>query len=495
MKWVQRNIPTVLVLICLLALPTSVNGTKNLPSNEPGSFSAEAVREDLAFLYETLQLSSYNLFLNTNKPDYDKAFEQVVNSITGPMTYLEINRLFQPFVVLAGFSHCALDFPSEAYQRFYQNGGRWIPFEISFRGDEVLLSENWSDNKLIEAGDEILAVNGTDIHQLLEKIYIFMQGENEYAKQANLEIGSFMDSWWYVFGDFPSGAVRIRKPGGEQINIEVEGLNLEQYRLKAQTVPSPSFMKSGRTFEFIGNVAYLRPGDFLNAESHDISTQEAFNNDEFLDFIHSAFTEIAREKPSHLILDLRGNSGGDNSFSDPMIAYFADKPFRIASKFSVRTSQVTKSFWKDLEIPELAEMKQKIMTLEDGTRFDIELDLTWPRTDDLGFKGELTTLVDRFSFSNAAVVAAIVQDYGFGILVGEETSYTPSSCAAVHKFKLPNTEMGIVFPKACSVRPNGDKRMRGVIPDHEISDDPFTREDEILDAALQLIRKGMDPIN
>ena len=152
-------------------------------------------------------------------------------------------------------------------------------------------------------------------------------------------------------------------------------------------------------------------------------------------------------------------------------------------------------FWKDLEVSNLVEMKQKILTLEDGARFDIELEPTQPRTDDLGFKGELITLVDRFSFSNAAVVAAIVQDYGFGVLVGEETSYTPSSCAAVHTFKLPNTEMNVVFPKACSVRPSGDTRVRGVIPDHKIHDDPFTPEDEILDAALQLIRNGLDPID
>jgi len=136
MKCFLPKIPTVLVLNCLLTPPITTNGAENLPSNEPIPYSVEAVREDLAFLYETLQISSYDLFLNTAKTDYDSAFEQVMNSITGPMTYLEINRLFQPFVVLAGFSHCALDFPSEVYRQFYQNGGRWIPFEISFRGGE-----------------------------------------------------------------------------------------------------------------------------------------------------------------------------------------------------------------------------------------------------------------------------------------------------------------------------------------------------------------------
>ncbi len=483
------KIPLALVLIFLFIHPITTNGAESLPSNEPVVYSAETVREDLAFLYETLQISSYDLFLNTTKADYDRAFEQVMNSITGPMTYLEISRLFEPFVSLAGFTHCTSYFPSEAYKQFHENGGRFIPFEISFWEGKVLLSANWSDNGQVEAGDEILAINETGIHQLLEEIYAYQQGESQYAKRTLLETGSFKRNWWYVFGEFPSGTLRIKKPGGEEITTEVEGLTLEQLQERTQAGGAPSFMKSGRTFEFIGDVAYLRPGVFLNAESHDISTHEAFNNEEFLDFIDSAFIEIASKKPQYLILDLRGNYGGDNSFSDPMIAYFADKPFQIASKFSVRTSQVTKSFWKDVDMPELADMKHKIMTLEDGTRFEIELGTTQPRTDDLAFKGEVITLVDRFSFSNATAVAAIVQDYEFGVLVGEETADTPSSCGAIHTFELPNTNMGVIFPKACMVRPSGDPRIRGVIPDHRVSDDPFTQEDEILDAALQLTQK------
>jgi len=489
MKCFLRKISTALVLIFLLISPVTTNGAGNLPTGEPITYSAEAAREDLAFLYETLQVSSYDLFLNTTKADYDRAFAQVMNAITGPMTYLEISRLFEPFVALAGFTHCTLYFPSEAYRQFHENGGRFIPLEISFWKGKVLLSANWSDNEQVEAGDEILAINGIDIGQLLEQLYAYQQGESQYAKRTLLETGSFKRNWWYVFGGFSSGTVRIKKPDGQQVNTEVEGLTLEQLQQRTKTGGAPSFMKSGRTFEFIGDVAYLRPGTFLNAESQDISTHEAFNNEEFLDFIHSAFTEIARKKTQHLILDLRGNYGGDNSFSDPMIAYFADQPFRIASKFSVRTSQVTKSFWKDVEIPELADMKQKILTLEDGSRFDIDLGTTQPRTDDLAFKGDVTTLIDRFSFSNAASVAAIVQDYGFATLVGEETADTPSSCGAIHTFELPNTKMGVIFPKACMVRPSGDASMRGVIPDYEVSDDPFTQEDEILDAALQLIQK------
>lgn len=453
-------------------------------------YSPEAIREDFEYLYETLQATAYDLFLNTEKSNFDKEYKRIHDSIREPMSYLQANRLFQPFVALARFSHCKVDFPSAAFEKWYREGGHFFPFDITFAGDRMLVTANWSGNRDISPGDEILAINGKSIEQVLNELLVYISGENVYAKRTMLEISSLMDYYWYAFGEFGAGTVRIKKPTGQVADLLVNGIDLAQYSGLAKSVKQVTFMREGREFRFIGDIAYLRPGIFLNASSSDISKQEAFEAGEFLDFMETAFTEIAQEKSENLILDLRGNDGGDNSFSDPMIAYFADKPFQIASNFRVRTSQITKEFWKDIHIPSLAEMKNQIMTLENGERFEAKLKRTEPRDDLLGFRGKVFVLIDRFSFSNAAVVAAIIQDYNFGFLIGEETSYVPSSCAAIHTFELPHTQMGVVFPKACSTRPNGDPSMRGVIPDLEVSDDVFTEEDEVLDRALELIREN-----
>jgi hypothetical protein len=42
----------------------------------------------------------------------------------------------------------------------------------------------------------------------------------------------------------------------------------------------------------------------------------------------------------------------------------------------------------------------------------------------------------------------------------------------------------------CGVRPNGDTNPHGVIPDHEVIEDYFTEEDEVLQAALRIIRES-----
>ena len=59
----------------------------------------------------------------------------------------------------------------------------------------------------------------------------------------------------------------------------------------------------------------------------------------FKQMIDDAFTHFQQQQATALLIDLRDNPGGTNSFSDYMIAWFADQPFRFASDFSVKVSQ------------------------------------------------------------------------------------------------------------------------------------------------------------
>ena len=98
-----------------------------------------------------------------------------------------------------------------------------------------------------------------------------------------------------------------------------------------------------------------------------------------------------------LIIDLRYNPGGDNSFSEYMISYFADKPFSFTSKFSVKTSQITKEWWKNIDTPEHQELKKQILSLENGTRFDAQIPEINPHPDSIRFKGKVYVIINRYS--------------------------------------------------------------------------------------------------
>lgn len=456
-------------------------------------FSANEIKEDFKYLYETLESSSYDLFIYTPKSVFDKEYEAINNSITDSLSLFEISRLFQAFVALADIQHCSIDFPLSDYQYFYQNGGRFFPFEVAFIDDKPTVALDYTENPKITVGDQLISVGEVPIHIILDKMYTYMSGENDYVRKGMIESGSFWDKYWFAYGDFSDTIVRVKKRNGDINTVKVTGVLLSDYIEYIDNHPDPHAVTNPiREIKFIKKVAYLQPGPFFNtnSETDSVSEYAIHKRDEFNAFIDSAFLEISKRNTRGLIIDIRGNPGGSDNFSNYMMAYFADRPFSIASKISMRTSQVTKDYWKDLDIPEAADMKKQIMALENGTRFTPDLDETKPRKDTLHYNGNVYLLIDRFTYSMAMAVASIVQDYSFGVLIGEETSAVPSSCASMHDFLLPNTKIKTYYPKAFGIRPNGDASSHGVVPDFYVEQDIFTVTDEVLDYTLNMINSN-----
>ena len=107
-----------------------------------------------------------------------------------------------------------------------------------------------------------------------------------------------------------------------------------------------------------------------------------------------------------------------------------------------------------------------------------------------GFKGEVYLLIDRQSYSNTANVAALVQDYGFGKILGEETSDLATTYGAMEQFQLSRTGITVGFPKALIIRPSGNLDPRGVIPDIGIESPLLPGQgDPMLEKALEIVRK------
>ncbi len=453
-------------------------------------YSENEIKEDFKYLYETLEASSFDLFFYTPKSVFDKEYKRINESITDSIDLLDISRHFQSFAALANISHCSINFPYSEYQYFYQNGGKFFPFLINFVDDKPTVLLDYSENPNISDGDELISIAGVPIENILKEMYTNISGENDYFRQVAIESGNFTHNYWYVFGDFSDSTLQVKKKSGEIISCKVKGVLLDEYLAFMEKYPELfSSSEPDREFRFIEEVAYLRPGVFYNISSSNDSTSkyEIHKRDNFNTFIDSAFIEISKNRAQYLIIDIRENDGGSDAFSNYLMAYFADKPFKIASKISMRTSQMTKDYWKDFEDYEAADMKKQIMTMENGKYFELDVKVIEPRKDSLYFKGKVYLLIDRFSFSMAAAVASIFQDYSFGVTIGEETAQCPSSCASMQDFLLPKTKIKTYYPKAFGIRPNGDTTPHGVIPDFVVKQDIITDKDEVLDYTLKLI--------
>jgi C-terminal processing protease CtpA/Prc len=318
---------------------------------------------------------------------------------------------------------------------------------------------------------------------------LFLSGENDYFINTLIDLFTFPRLNWLINAPCDTFSIQVKNQKNELITLTLPAINGGKYEEMLSS--KKQIFNSGRKFKFIDDIAYIQPGPFLNANGDgNLSNPKTFEKGEFLAFIDSAFIEIHRAKSNNLIIDIRDNMGGSSTFSDEMIAYIADKPFNFCSKFSVKTSKITKDYWKQVNDTSLNYLKTQILNTPDGETFDVTIPEHGFRNDSLKFCGKVYVLINRYSYSQSAAIATQVQDYQFGILIGEGTAQIPTNYGATHQFELPNTKMAVVYPKAFIVRPNGDTKFEGVTPDILVEDNIFTDKDEIMEYTLDLIKKN-----
>ncbi|MGB5171714.1 MAG: S41 family peptidase [Eudoraea sp.] len=433
-------------------------------------FSKEEVITDLKTLQESLKDAHYNLYAYTSEQEFDAVYLEVKASvIKDSLNLLEATSIFQRLISVVNNGHTEIDFPGQSYGEYAYAGGTVFPLELAFEDDKSLVRKNFSDNHLIKIGSEILSINGVAISEVLSKIYPQISAERLYFKNAKLEMYSFPRLYWQVFGKQDDFELEIRSNKMvRKYSLKAVSL-IEGYEMKRNEV-----LNAKKTLRFFEESAYLNPGDFGGEET------------KYREFIDSAFVKIKERKSKNLIVDLRNNRGGDNSFSDYLVSYFADKPFKWNSSFTLKSSKFLKEHVR-VNNDTTDVYFQQILTHKSGEIYEYEFAAHPPKSIQKRFVGEVYVLVNRQSHSQAAVTAAQIQDYRFGTIVGEETGDYPSLYASQFQYVLSNTGIAVKVSKGYIVRVNGSTKEEGVIPDIFIKDHLLDEDDEILSGLLKRI--------
>jgi hypothetical protein len=439
-------------------------------------YSNETIKLDFDYLYKTLQNTHYNLFAFRTKEQYNSQFENLKNTIKkDSLTYLETVSLYQELVSFANMGHCEINFPARSYIEYAYAGGKIFPLELAFENGKVFVRKNFSVNKSISTGDELISIDTIPVVDIQNQLYKFISAEREYSKKAKIEFWSFPRLYFQVYGKKENWRIKLRNDKG-LFDTVIDAIPVIEY----ETNRNGDIVNPKKCIKFYQNTAYLNPGAF---GSNELKGEELFKK-----FIDSTFTEITKHKTKNLILDLRNNPGGDNAFSDYLIAYFANKPFKWYSSFSVKTSEILKALTR-LQTDTTDNYSKAILTNKDGAQFKYEFPMQFPIEKSKRFKGKVYVLVNRQTYSMAAVSAAIVQDYKFGKIVGEETGDPPTIYASRFTYTLPKTGIEINVPKSYIIRPNGVVDIEGVKPDIFIKDHLLDDNDEILDGLLYRLKK------
>lgn len=440
--------------------------------------SAKDVAFDFEFLYKSLQETHYNLFVFREKKDYDNFYYSKQNEIKGDsVSMLQTVSLFQSLVSYANTGHCEIDFPAQSYIKYAYAGGTVFPLELAFEGDKAYIRKNLSTNDALIVGHEIISIDKKPIAEILKMLYPHVSSEREYSKKAKIEFWSFPRLFYQAFSTKEEWTIQIRSSNKEVSEMVAKAITVIDYETKRKG----ELVNPQRTFKYFGKTAYLNPGGFGSSEPNGES--------QFKQFIDSTFSDMKIRGSQNLIIDLRNNPGGHNAYSDYLIGYFATKPFKWYAQFSLKTSRILKKQTR-LQSDTTDNYSRAILSHADGTIFKYEFESHNQVEPLKRFQGNIYVLINRQTYSMAAVTAALIQDYKFGKIVGEETGDTPSLYASQFSYQLPKTGITVKVPKGYIVRPNGDKKLKGVEPDIEVQDHLLDDNDEILRTLLNVINDG-----
>jgi len=449
----------VLVGQCVLAL-----AQESAADDKPPVFTPEQIRSDFEFMYEGLQSANVDLYALTPRSEFETRYREFQSGFDQPMTRFEAEMAFQKFVALAHQAHTRIESDYSGYFAYRAAGGAGFPLSIAVENNQLLITENLSGLTRIQRGESISTINGQSVSDLLPRLISHISAETPEFAYVLLE--NYMPLViWLELGTTEAYSISVNHADGSKGIYEISTPSDDTQDSGEKDKP---FSLEGRDARMqTKTVAYLRPGPFSNIRED----ENPLDTTAFIKFIDDAFKSFIDKQAAQLILDLRDNPGGDNSFSDPIIAWFADRPFRFSSNFKVRVSpQSTAANQARLESnPGNSGSTSHLLanlyaSTENGQTVLFPIPEVKPRLAPR-YDGDVYVLVNRYSFSNAVSTAALIQDYGFGVIMGEQTADMATTYGAMERFSLPNTGIIVGYPKALIVRPNGNETVHPVSPD------------------------------
>ncbi|NQY41298.1 MAG: hypothetical protein HRT80_14495 [Henriciella sp.] len=446
-------------------------------------FTPDQAKADLERLYSGLKSAEADLFAATPKAVFDRHYEELKAGYKSPVSEADLFSDFQKFAALANHGHTRLEGLSPAWPDYMARDGKLFPLSLSVSHGEVIVASAPADSG-IQPGDRILSIDSKANPVWLKEITQFISAETPALAYSLMGQGDFY-YFWLAYGERAQYQVTVDRDGAE-LEVILAALPLDA--LEENITLEPGFELPGRESRQIADgIGYLRPGPFFDYEagaSGDPYNAEALAA--YQAFVDAAFSSFLESDTDHVILDLRDNPGGDSSFSDPVIAWFATEPFQFASEFRIRVSdETTASNQARLDLRDSAAggVSQKFANLftsaENGDLVLFDIPETAPR-EGARFEGDIHVLINRYSYSNAVTVAAMIQDYDFGTIYGEETRDMATTYGAMEHFSLPYSNFKVGYPKAHIIRPNGETISHPVTPDVSITLPPLRGTEDVM---------------
>lgn len=410
----------------------------------PVVFSREKLQKDFQLFRSILESTHPALYDYTSKEELDSLFESNAAKIDKDLDFNSFLMLMTEVIAKVGCGHSSLWLPGSYWSISPQ---RMFPLQLMVSADKAFVAGHLSGVGAVPEGSEILAVNGVKMKELLDHLKSLNSADGFNPSYREAKVGEYFAIKYALAYGYPKEfAIEYQVPGERQkkkaILQPVDKTQVDRANAKENELSLKQMEE--------GTVALLTLNSFAYYGEVDM----------FHTFLDSVFRVIEQEQIQNLILDLRGNGGGDPFCASYLWAYLEPEP-----------------------LPYFEDHYGRYDTLANPVPQPV-----------FPFSGNLYTLIDGLCFSTTGHFVGLLKYHGVGKFVGTESGAT-YTCTGNATYPSLN-ETGIMVGTARVMRYTAAVKnmdpMRGVLPDYPVvitQQDMSSDRDVVLEHALQLIQE------
>ena len=435
-------------------------------------YSVSQLQEDLNYWRDRLEKKLPILYLYKSKEAVDKKFDSIYNAIDHPLNELEFYKMLTPLTTFIQDGHNSI-MPSEPVMEKLRNCNDLFPFDVRWINNKLFIYNNFSTSDELLPGTEIITINNISVEEMLHLFLLNLprEGENDQYIYGALN-QAFRFYYFVYYGLAEKYTISYKNLIGAIETCTISGTDLITMKIIREKSKIPDL-----------NPYHLHTIDSLATAILTIKTfdqtliKKKYSKSFKRDF-GEYFNQIKNAKTTDLIIDLRGNMGGNPDYVKYVLQHLIDKPFVQAIEGRIVNNGMAEDF-------QVRTKKQWFPFYGIG-KFDPKQNV---------FSGNVYVITDESTFSAGVILASTLKKLERATVIGNETGGNPVIMSGFFLRTtryLPNTKLQVTPAKLATIyNPIESNSGRGLIPDHTINltqEDLNSNKDVYLNFVLELIK-------
>jgi hypothetical protein len=335
---------------------------KHLSVNIRGLSEKEIYKKDLKFIYEEIKDNYVNLPYKerTYSFSWDELYKRYERKADTIESEKEFYKICSEFISNLRDGHLSFEFANKEAASKVRNykGGFSSAIDVRFIENKPIIVRTQTGQDIV--GNEVVSINDVDFFEIVDtmKNYFYRGGNDISARTRILMNNYFYNYFSYFYDEYP-----------DTLNIKLEDRNGMEKILTINTnrsfSPSITNVKNTINFGFNYNDEILPDYRIINNDFGYIDIPTFNGNVSNIDSeFEKAVKKFKEQGVKGAVIDIRYNSGGNQSFRD-ILGYLTDKKITI-NNYRFRDSKRFKEIYFLRPLYENIRSKSNKLNLEAG---------------------------------------------------------------------------------------------------------------------------------